>query len=185
MVLDQNGNVGIGIMEPKTKLHLKNTAVDSAAQISFENDAQEWRFGVHGGFNDALVIYNAANSNIPFVMKTNGNIGIGTTTPDAKLVVNGTIKALQVDVVPSIIADYVFEPNYKLLPLSKVEAHIKAKKHLPNIPSEKEIKAKGSVSLGDFQMKLLEKIEELTLYTIEQEKRISKLETEIAKLKNK
>jgi hypothetical protein len=66
------------------------------------------------------------------------------------------------------VPDYVFEPDYKLLPLKQLARYIEQKKHLPEIPSAKEIKANG-VDLSSFQIQLLKKVEELTLYTIEQE----------------
>ena len=79
--------------------------------------------------------------------------------------------------------DFVFDKNYQLPTLQEVEEHINKYKHLPDIPSETEVKENG-VSLGEMQAKLLQKIEELTLYTIElnkvlkeQGEKIQKLET--------
>ena len=66
-------------------------------------------------------------------------------------------------------SDYVFRPGYRLRPLSEVSQFIQANGHLPDIPTEAEVKAKG-VSLGDMQAKLLAKVEELTLHLIQQEK---------------
>ena len=76
----------------------------------------------------------------------------------------------------------VFEKDYKLLSLEEVEQHIKEKGHLPNIPSAKEVKKNG-FSLGEMNRKLLEKVEELMLYTIQQEKRIKALEDKLANKK--
>ncbi|SHF15372.1 hypothetical protein [Dysgonomonas macrotermitis] len=97
-----------------------------------------------------------------------GNVGIGTATPKNKLDVNGVIRATEVKVETGW-ADFVFADDYKLPTLKEVEAHISEHRHLPGIPSEAEVKAEG-VSLGDMQAKLLQKIEELTLYVIEQNK---------------
>ena len=105
-----------------------------------------------------------------------GNVGIGTNNPTAKLDVNGLIVANEVRVALVRPApDYVFAPNYSLMPLQKLEGHVNAQRHLPGIPSAKEIEKNG-ISIGEMQSKLLEKIEELTLYIIEQNKRIEKLE---------
>jgi len=100
-----------------------------------------------------------------------GNAGIGTTTPDSKLTVAGNIHAQEVKVTVDAGADFVFNEDYKLPSLEKIEQFIKANKHLPEIASEKEMQDNGLL-LADINIKLLQKIEELTLYTIEQQKLI-------------
>ena len=75
---------------------------------------------------------------------------------------------------PGLVPDYVFADNYNLKSLGEVEAFIKSNSHLPNIPNAAEIESNGQ-DVGTMQLKLLEKIEELTLYTIEQEKEIEAL----------
>ncbi len=113
-----------------------------------------------------------------------GNVGIGTTdTKGFKLGVQGKIAAEEIKVaVHASWADFVFENNYNLPTLKEVEQHIKEKGHLKDIPSAKEV-AKNGVFLGEMDAKLLQKIEELTLYTISQEKRMNKLEKENEALK--
>ncbi len=115
-------------------------------------------------------------------LTNSGNLGIGTATPGAKLAVNGKIHAKEVKVDLVGWPDYVFKENYTLPTLQEVENHIKQKGHLQNIPSAKEVEEKG-IELGEMNMKLLEKIEELTLYTIAQEKRIKELENRDTKIK--
>jgi len=90
----------------------------------------------------------------------------------------GEIKAQGFNVGGTVlnVPDFVFGDDYKLTPLSEVENFVKKNKHLRNIPSEKEIKEHG-LKLEEMNMKLLEKVEELTLYLIDQEKRIKKLES--------
>ncbi|PYF76652.1 hypothetical protein [Pedobacter nutrimenti] len=100
----------------------------------------------------------------------NGNVGIGTTSPKEKLSVNGKIRAQEIKVETAGWPDYVFEESYKLPVLAETEKHIKEKGHLPGIPSAAEVKANG-VELGEMSAKLLQKIEELTLYIIQQNKR--------------
>jgi hypothetical protein len=119
-----------------------------------------------------------------FTITDNGKIGIGTQHPDSMLTVNGAIHAKEVVIDLSVIADYVFDSNYKLRTISEVESFVTKNKHLPGIPSGTEIKSSG-LSLGYMQNKLLEKIEELTLYVIKQDKDISELKEEINRLKNK
>lgn len=99
----------------------------------------------------------------------NGNVGIGTANPTEKLSVNGSIRAREIKVEAAGWADYVFEEGYKIWSLESLEDFIKKNKHLPEIPNETEVKA-GGIALGDMNVKLLKKIEELTLYLIEQNK---------------
>jgi hypothetical protein len=119
-----------------------------------------------------------------------GSVSIGTTkTSDAsgefKLSVNGRIRASEVKVYTNW-ADFVFEPTYRLRPLKEVESYIKEKGHLPEMPTAKEVETNG-VNIGETQSKLLQKIEELTLYLIEQNKKLDeqaiKLEEQSKKIK--
>jgi len=112
-----------------------------------------------------------------------GNIGIGTTAPDSKLTVKGKVHAEEVKVDLSVPGpDYVFKEGYGLLTLEEVQSYIKAHGHLPNVPSAKEMEEKG-IDLGSMNMKLLEKIEELTLYILQLEEKYKKLEDFEARLK--
>lgn len=106
-----------------------------------------------------------------------GNIGIGTSSPDSRVTVNGTIhsKEVKVDLNITDWPDYVFAKEYKLPALKEVAKHITEKGHLPNIPSAKDVEKNG-IFVGQMNAKLLQKIEELTLYTIEQDKKIKELE---------
>jgi len=112
-----------------------------------------------------------------------GNVGIGVAAPSSKLEVNGTIKAKQIIVTASGWADYVFSQDYKLKSLSEVEQFIKYNQHLPNVPSEEEIEKNG-LTVGDMQKMQMEKIEELTLYLIQQDKKINDLEARISRLES-
>jgi hypothetical protein len=97
-----------------------------------------------------------------------GNVGIGVSATQSKLAVGGKISATEV-VVTATPADYVFESDYRLAPLTEVADYIKANHHLPEIPAGKEVEEKG-VGLGEMQSKLLAKIEELTLHMIDAER---------------
>ncbi len=118
-------------------------------------------------------------------ISSGGNVGIGTTAPDAKLAVKGTVHAQEVKVDLSVPGpDYVFDNDYKLLSLEEIKTYIDKNKHLPEVPSAKEMEANG-VNLGEMNMLLLKKIEELTLYLIEQNKRTAKSEKENGELKER
>ncbi|KAB5483649.1 tail fiber protein [Flagellimonas hadalis] len=120
-----------------------------------------------------------------YASNNNGDVGIGTTSPDSKLTVKGKIHAEEVKVDLSVPGpDYVFKEGYDLKTLEEVQNYIKQHGHLPNIPSAKEMEVNG-ILLAEMNMKLLEKIEELTLYTLEQEKKIEAMLLRIENLESK
>jgi hypothetical protein len=111
-------------------------------------------------------------------------VGIGTANPQYLLSVSGVIGAKEVIVTNTGWSDYVFLAGYRLRPLPEVEAYIGQHHHLPEIPSEAEVKENG-VSMGEMQSKLLAKIEELTLHLIEQEKENARLRERVERLEQK
>ncbi|SHI32460.1 hypothetical protein [Aquimarina spongiae] len=157
--------------------NLKN----SDQTINFLTGTNTSRYNLNIGVNDdginiennsSVRGFNFKNGNGDLMRITHsGNIGIGTITPDSKLSVNGVVHAKEVKIDLVGWPDYVFENTYQLLTLEQVETHIKEKGHLQNIPSAQEVEENG-IELGEMNKKLLEKIEELTLYTIAQEKQI-------------
>ncbi|NMN37169.1 hypothetical protein [Pedobacter sp. SG918] len=107
-----------------------------------------------------------------------GNVGIGTSTPNEKLAVNGKIRAKEIKVEATNWPDYVFEKKYQIASLGELEKYIKTNKHLPEMPSATEVESNG-VELGDLVKKLLKNQEELTLHLIAQQKTIKALEEKI------
>ncbi len=137
---------------------------------------------------------SSANKSDALVILKNGNIGIGDSTPnEGTLVVSGTIVASRSIIASSTLTpDYVFEyfftgkskdnPAYRFPTLAEIEHFLFEHHHLPNIPSAEMVKAQGGIELNRASELQLEKIEELYLFTIDQEKRIKKLEKTISLL---
>jgi len=118
------------------------------------------------------------------VFKPNGSVGIGTSnTNDAayKLFVETGIRTRKIKVDQDGWPDYVFNRNYHLRPLNEIEKFIRQYQHLPDVPSAAEVKNEG-IDLGANQAVLLEKIEELTLYLIEQQKQMDELRRQVQDL---
>jgi len=175
------GKVGMGTASPDAKL----TVTESAPGAIFSMNAS----GANAYFKMGLATdYAWLQSYGPRPLRINdsgndvyfnvggGNVGIGTATTDAKLTVKGIIHAQEVRIDVNVPGpDYVFESNYKLLSLVDLNKYIQENKHLPEVPSAKEFE-QGGVNVSDMNMLLLKKVEELTLYVIELEKKVSALE---------
>ena len=113
-----------------------------------------------------------------------GSIGIGTSTTGTayKLAVEGTVGARKVKVTQAAWADFVFQPDYHLLSLTELEKYVDANRHLPEIPAAADV-ARDGIDLGELDKKLLQKIEELTLYLIEMQKKNDMVEEENRQIK--
>lgn len=136
---------------------------------------------------------NAQKAVYKNISEKDGKIGIGTQNPDELLTVKGKIHTQEVlvDLDGAVAPDYVFEaylegisvskPNYVRLSLKEVARFIELYGHLPGIPSAQSMEESG-IALKELNLQLLEKVEELTLYTIEQQKEIENLKLMLEKL---
>lgn len=197
--LDVNGNLAVGT---KSKINISNwstgygawidipvvqgtpSGIGSGGQgvnpwVAYAGNANQWFSGAAVGdicyrnTNGKLLFGNT--SGIPAMVISGNKIGIGTTSPQNLLDVKGTIRATRV-VVESIdyFPDFVFDKNYHLRPLEDVRKFINTNGHLPEIPSAGEVESNG-IDMAQLQIKLLQKIEELTLYIIKQQQQIDEL----------
>lgn len=205
-----DGKVGMGVASPDAELEIENSVNSrihlDAGQDSFVDIdrggttfANRIRFQTAGtddfevGQKANVAGFHITNGSVTeFVtVLSSGNVGVGTTTPSSKLHVNnGDIRVSNGSFIDDgttlNVPDYVFEDSYKLMSLDELKNFIRENKHLPNVPNVSDVKANG-VNLSQFQMRLLEKVEELTLYTLAQhdqneelKKRIAALEEQLA-----
>ncbi len=210
LLLNPNGgNIGIGTITPKaivdistnnTIMKLPNkTGSENTALLRIGSSDYNWG-GVQldmGVYNYATTPTNAypawiqARSPINFSINRNlllnpngGKVGIGTDDPTELLTVAGTLYSREVKVEATAGADFVFEETYPIQSLDEVEAFVKQNKHLPEIAPAAEMEANG-IKLGEMNIKLLQKVEELTLYLIEQNKTQKELIEEVRILKER
>ncbi|PRY93811.1 hypothetical protein BY457_1211 [Marinilabilia salmonicolor] len=164
-----------------------NTDPTEMYRYAVSKDVTQLRVRIGDGLSntDKFIIGSSGNNagawTSSFTVTPGGRVGIKTENPSHELDVNGTIRAKEIK-VEAQTADFVFEDNYPLKDLNQVEEFIKQYKHLPNIPSAPEMEASG-VNLAEMNKLLLQKIEELTLYIIQQQKDLKAKSQEIEELK--
>lgn len=183
LYINNQGNVGIGMSNPTASLYvLRGTGLNGTAAfegtqwVSHFNYSTEENTYIRGGKDNAKVLIND--------LGTNGPVQVGPTATPAgfKMSVDGKLLCTELEVKVTPWADYVFDKNYNLKSLEEVESFIEKNHHLPNIPKAKDIENQ-SLALGNMAKLQMEKIEELTLYVIEINKRLQKLEKENEELK--
>jgi hypothetical protein len=179
--VDSQGKVGIGTNTPSVPLHVITTNAPSNTVIQFENNAaarlrfrnsangETWNLGHQSPSGTGFVISDVGDAVTEFRIDVSGNV-----------VIAGTLTAGN---PPGTFPDYVFSPDYALMPLDKLADFVREKRHLPNLPAREQVATSGQINMTEFQYQLLEKVEELTLYTLQQQRRIDELSTQIKELR--
>lgn len=175
-----NGGTGLWLSNPNNSTGSSKVLFRNAN--ASQDGAEYWAIG--NDKTDGNKFKIAASSSIEgssgFVFDRSGRLGLGTNDIPSgyKLAIDGKSICEEVWVKNSTNwPDYVFEKDYDLLPLSKVEQHIQQEGHLPNIPSAMEVEE--GFALAEMDKKLLEKVEELTLYVIQADKENKELREEL------
>jgi len=205
-----NGNVGIGTASPQDKLHVvlgagsvktfttglefaTNTTGGWARGFRLRNESNNMQTTVYGSLNGTAYIatgFDVTQSATGYqdrklVVLANGNVGIGSNTPNSKLAVNGNIRSREVLVETANWPDYVFKEEYRLPTLQEEATFIEENGHLSGFQSEEEMD--NTITVGDVTKRQQEKIEQMMLHLIKMEEEIEKLraENEAFKLKFK
>lgn len=210
-MVESGGNVGIGTTSPQEKLHINGSirggGYANTLRIStgsgyvdvgpmntswshFQTDRPRFYFNKSVTVDGGISSYASNNLYLQTtevdrltILSSNGFVGIGTTSPDQRLTVNGNIHAKEVKVDLSVPGpDYVFEPNYRLTSLEELKQYIDQHKHLPEIPSAKEMETNG-INLMEMNVLLLKKLEEMTLHMIEMKEQLRDQQKQIEALK--
>lgn len=181
--VNHKGQMGINIIPNDTRTTLSIAEDDngnSGIEINY-GGSRRGMFNFNGtntfltSSSGSLYIYR--HSSYPFVAYSDGNFSIGDDTKASgyRLSIHGKAIATEFTALPIVSwPDYVFEKNYPLRPLAEVKRFIDENKHLPNIPSAAQIEKEG-IQLGEMSKKLMEKVEELTLYILQQQEQIEEL----------
>jgi hypothetical protein len=212
MRITGDGYLGIGTSSPTAKLDVDGNVIvrtdnlarlggqltisngygnqNGAVRLNLNNGgAVSWIKGIVTGANTdtgSAIVFGvpSVTSDGMEVMRITGNgyLGIGTTTPDSRLAVNGMIHCQAVKVDLMNWPDYVFKPTYKLPLLNEVKNYIDKNHRLPGMPSEKEV-TKNGLDVGEILRVQTQKIEELTLYLIEKDRQVRDLQNEMKQFK--
>lgn len=185
LIISPTGNVGIGTVTPSSKLHIDTyDAADALTFTAIHWTGAKYAMGIHT--NASFTIRDPDTGTDRMLITPGGNVLIAKTSQlnaAYRLDVDGSVRANEV-VVNTTGADFVFDKDYELRPLEEVEKFVEQNKHLPEIESAKEMEENG-LALGKMDMKLLQKIEELTLYLIELKKEMNEMKDENQQLKKR
>jgi hypothetical protein len=182
-----SGSIGIGAF-PSTGIQVNSVTNQDVGFCINHNSPNPDGYGYKAIVNDEEtrgfgMFSNVYNKDV-FAVYSNGKMTISNASQTIlQLETDGLLRARRVKVDTEVWPDYVFSSNYDLMPLLELDLYIKREKHLPNIPDEGVILKEG-IDLAEMNVLLLEKIEEVTLYTIGLKKEIEQMRSEIESLKS-
>ena len=181
-----NDQVGIGVEtpDPGSKLHIQAESVGAVDAILLKNATGPARLNLQN-----LSETNTATTDQKWTINSNGTLRFTAGDDSAEMLLdaagNLTVQSsIQVNGVQLDVPDYVFDEDYELMPMSDLKTFIEENQHLPEIPSASEVEQKG-LDMTAMQMRLLQKIEELTLYTLQQQEVIEELTSKVEALSQK
>ena len=207
MVIDPNGNVGIGTTSPISIFQVNSVSnmasIGDASGVNLNygtsyigfnaaRNTGNWTSNGDGTHNGGGVVYGDVLGNMYFsiIPSTSGSAQNSTDLAvknNIKMMISvadGSVRAKQINVQTTGWPDYVFKRNYLLPVLADLKTYVDRNHHLPEIPSEAEV-AKDGINLGEMNKLLLKKVEELTLYLMEQQKQIEKLKLRVKDIEQK
>lgn len=201
-LLDVEGNMELGTGTNPLKIRQGNFTFNGAERpYLFHDGGTNRKIGLgitdNGAIRNFIELYEGNNPGLQYIdfgiegssamrINSEGRVAIGTLdfSGEHQLTIEGSIGSRKVVVQPTGWSDFVFEDHYDLPALEEVENHINENGHLPEIPSEEEV-IKNGIDVGAMDAKLLQKIEELTLYMIDMNKQVQQLKSENKVLKEK
>jgi hypothetical protein len=172
-----DGNVGIATVDPLARLHIASGSDASLTTNGFMMLGSEASGNIVIDNNEIIARNNGAISTL-FLQNSGGPVQIGSTGVPTGYLLSVAGKAICTELRVQLTGawpDYVFDDKYKLPSFDKLRQYISENKHLPNIPAAKDVEKSG-IEVGDMQRRMMEKIEELTLYILELEKKVGALE---------
>ena len=163
-----DNNIGMGTDAPGADLHIRKNGATQIRVDNFATGGAAWNLNSSGSGDFRISDVDSGTAVTELALDGDGNLTVAGNFISGTTTLN--------------VPDYVFQEDYNLMSLADLAAFIKQEKHLPNIPSATEVNTTGQLNMSEMQLKLLEKVEELTLYTLEQEKTINKLQERLAAL---
>ncbi|MEO1365815.1 MAG: hypothetical protein AAFX50_01475 [Acidobacteriota bacterium] len=177
--IDTDGDVGLNTTSPDGRLAIVDSAGGNSDMIYLENDG---KITIRTDNTDAGAIWDFSNDGAFNISRVGSGTNEFRLNDAGTLTITGSLIAQGGDGTTDpgdTFPDYVFAPEYDLMTIQDLEKFVTANRHLPNVPSASDISAAGGINMTELQLRMLEKVEELALYTIDQQKTLDRQEETI------